>query len=555
MNLMKKIVAFSIFAIIFAGITAAFYKTFADDPDKSTYEKRLEDSKTKEPEKITTGDHSKYEELQGEFASPEELIDACLSCHVLAADQIHKTIHWTWVCPKAKDQTIGKSTVINNFCMAMPSNEPRCTSCHTGFGWKDKTFDFTSERNVDCLVCHDQTGTYKKFPTGAGYPVTDTTVFKGNGKTYYPPNYSFIAQNVGRPSRANCGVCHYFGGGGNKVKHGDLDVALNVCDENLDVHMAKDGLDFVCADCHTTVNHRISGRCYATPAGKEKALTLPLGPEESTRIYCEYCHSAAPHKEAKLNDHTDKVACQTCHIPVMAKANPTKMWWDWSKAGKKNEKGKPLVIKEALDEEHEVVTYDGKKGEFKWARNIEPEYYWYNGSISATVVSDKINPEEVVAVNEVHGSYNDTSAKIYPFKVHRGIQPYDKVNSTFVIPKLFGKKGTGAYWAEFDWGKAITAGMNYAGAEYSGEYDFVETKMYWLVSHMVAPKEQSLACEECHTPSDSRLANLTGFYMPGRDTMPILNILGVIGIALTFIAVVVHGGARIFSSNKNGEEE
>ena len=26
---------------------------------------------------------------------------------------------------------------------------------HIGYGWKDNSFDFKSEANVDCLVCHD----------------------------------------------------------------------------------------------------------------------------------------------------------------------------------------------------------------------------------------------------------------------------------------------------------------------------------------------------------------------------------------------------------------
>ncbi len=526
---------------------------FADS--YGTPEKQIEDSRKKIKERITTTDHSTFEILKQEFSEPEQVTEACLSCHILAAQQVMETIHWTWICPKSKDQTIGKSTVINNFCMAMPSNEPRCTSCHTGYGWKDKNFDFTNEKKVDCLVCHDQTDTYKKFPTGAGYPVKDTTFFKANGKTYYPPDYNKIAQNVGRPRRQNCGTCHYFGGGGNKVKHGDLDVAQNNCDEHVDVHMAADGNDFDCVTCHTTVNHRISGRCYTTPAAKEKAMKFPIKPDESSRIYCESCHSNHPHKIQKINDHVDKVACQSCHIPIMAKANPTKMWWDWSKAGKMDENGKPMVLHDSLDG-FEVDIYHTKKGEFKWARNIEPEYFWYNGSIGATVVSDKIDPSKVVEVNEIHGSYDDSTARIYPFKVHRGTQPYDAVNKTFVVPKLFGKKGTGAYWAEYDWNKAITVGMEYTGAPYSGKYDFVETKMYWLVSHMVAPKEEAMECEECHSQSDSRLSNLAGFYMPARDAGGIIDTLGIIFLILTFIGVFAHGMLRIvFTSKKKKKNE
>jgi cytochrome c peroxidase len=54
--------------------------------------------------------------------------------------------------------------------MSIISNEARCTSCHAGYGWKDATFDFTDMTKIDCLVCHDTTGTYKKIPTAAGMP-------------------------------------------------------------------------------------------------------------------------------------------------------------------------------------------------------------------------------------------------------------------------------------------------------------------------------------------------------------------------------------------------
>ena len=34
--------------------------------------------------------------------------------------------------------------------------------------------------------------------------------------------------------------------------------------------------------------------------------------------------------------------------------------------------------------------------------------------------------------------------------------------------------------------------------EYSGEYGFAETVMYWPINHMVAPKDKALSCEDCH---------------------------------------------------------
>lgn len=65
---------------------------------------------------------------------------------------------------------IGKTNIINNYCIEISSNQARCTSCHSGYGWENDDFDFTDARNIDCLICHDQTFTYEKFPTAAGYP-------------------------------------------------------------------------------------------------------------------------------------------------------------------------------------------------------------------------------------------------------------------------------------------------------------------------------------------------------------------------------------------------
>ena len=105
---------------------------------------------------------------------------------------------------------------------------------------------------MDCLVCHDTTGTYQKFPTGAGYPVLgEAKEFPpGSGKIWEPVDLVAIAQTVGLPDRDNCGSCHFYGGGGDGVKHGDMDDSLAVPDRELDVHMDAVGEDFSCATCH-----------------------------------------------------------------------------------------------------------------------------------------------------------------------------------------------------------------------------------------------------------------------------------------------------------------
>ena len=503
-------------------------------------------------ERWITADHSKFEILQQQFTSGPEVTKACLSCHTEAASQFMKTIHWTWICPKAPPEArLGKAGIaINNFCIGMPSNEPRCTSCHAGYGYKDKNFDFTDQTKVDCLVCHEQTGKYKKFPAGAGNPVAKEKVFPGNGKTYYPPDWNKVAQSVARPTRQNCGTCHFFGGGGDGVKHGDLDSSMFNPDHELDVHMDAKGPNFTCTRCHTTVVHKVSGRCYKTPAA-EKHVSL-VEDDQTTRITCVACHTMTPHKtEAKLNDHTDKVACQTCHIPTFARVKPTKMRWDWSTAGKKNDKGKPLVV-EGPYGKHK---YDGRKGDFVWEKNVVPMYFWFNGSIEHITAVNKIDDTKPVVINHVSGDRDDPRARIYPFKLHSGKTPYDKGNKTMVIPHLFGPKGSGAYWQDYDWDVAIRTGMEYNGLPYSGEYGFVETKYYFPTTHMTAPKEKALKCSDCHTDDNSRLADLRGFYMPGRDSFKPLNVIGWLGVLGALIGVFFHGAGRMIAGSRRKNKE
>ena len=427
---------------------------------------------------------------------------------------------------------------MNNFCVSVPSNEPRCTSCHIGYGWKDKTFDFAAEERVDCLICHEQTGTYKKFPTAAGNPASEPKKF--NGKMFNPPEWNKVAQSVGRPTRRNCGVCHFLGGGGEGVKHGDLDGSMFKPKKALDVHMAIDGENFNCTRCHSTEKHAISGRCYKTPASEDRRSLLDS--DLIKRITCYSCHSEKPHKPGvKANDHTDKVACQTCHIPEFARINSTKMWWDWSKAGKKDEKGKLIVKKK-----DGRPVYHTKKGEFRWEKNVRPEYRWFNGVIKNVLLTDKIDPGKVVQLNYPEGHYDDANARIYPFKVHRGRQPYDKVHQTMVVPKLFGPKGSGSYWSQYDWKTSIGKGMEYVGLPFSGEYDFLETEYVFQTTHMVAPDEKALTCNECHS-KDGRMADLAGFYMPGRDADRTLNVIGWGGVIAALIGVLGHGAGRFLS--------
>jgi hypothetical protein len=240
---------------------------------------------------------------------------------------------------------------------------------------------------IDCLVCHDTTGKYKKAPPAAGFPEKGLDLVA-------------IAQNVGRPARANCGLnCHFRGGGGDAVKHGDMSFTLANPARDHDVHMGVDdgGLDF---------------------------------------------------------------RCQDCNLP-------------------KDKYGKPIYAK--------------KKGTYKWKEAVKPTYRWYSGTVKRHILGDRINQNGVTELTQPVGDFNDPASRIYPFKVHKGKQISDAVYKYLIAPQLWE-----GYWKHWDWDKAARDGMKSAGLAYSGKYEFVETSMFWGLTHEVAPKEQALSCAECH---------------------------------------------------------
>ncbi len=497
----------------------------------------------------STADHSMFKELDRPFASGPEVTKACLQCHTEAAKQVHSSKHWTWefLNPETQ-QRLGKKHVLNNFCVAVPSNYAFCTACHVGYGWKDQNFDFSAETNVDCLACHDTTGTYRKLSGLAGHPPYKEMEFPpGSGKIVTAVDLQDVAQNVGKTSRKTCGACHFYGGGGDGVKHGDLDSSLNMPGKYLDVHMDKDGLNFSCGTCHLTTGHDVPGSRYA-PTAAPKGQLIRGSKSGGNPATCQACHGETPHEMTRLNTHARKIACQTCHIPEYARGGKaTRMWWDWSTAGKLDKDGKPFKVKDSAGN----VAYDSKKGDFKYESNVIPEYIWFNGKVNYTLRETKLDPTQVVKLNSFEGSPTDGKSKIWPIKVMRGKQPYDVVNNQLLVFHLSGDKDA-AFWTNFNWDKAIEFGMREIGAEYSGKYAFVATEMSWPITHMVAPKEGALTCAQCHAPSDGvgRLDKVPGIYIPGRRANEWLDIAGWGLAGLAFLGVLAHGGIRIFISRK-----
>lgn len=488
-------------------------------------------------EKQTTADHTKFPLLNQTFETGQAITEACLSCHSEADDQIHQTIHWNWLSPYDAEGKTGKAGYsINNFCISANKMEDSdCNSCH--IGWNKK------EEGINCLLCHSQKDVKWRDE------FNDYAFFKESGDMDIAEEIQGRikegAQSIGLPERKNCGTCHFYGGGGEGVKHGDLDASLHTPDKNLDVHMGVDSENFRCTRCHTTTAHQIAGRVYSTPASMHRKSLVEN--DMVPKIMCESCHTATPHKKGdKMNDHTDKVACQTCHIPTFARKNSTETYWDWSKAGNlKN--GNPYIDNDANGR----PIYKSIKGSFKWEKDVMPEYYWYNGSVKTVMAGDKINPKETTLVSWPVGSREDSHARIFPFKVHRGKQPYDTVHNIFIAPLLSPEEN--GYWKTFDWQDSSKRGMEIMGLPFSGQIGFADSAYVFPTTHMVAPEKDALSCMECHVPSAGRMKNLAGFYMPGRDAFKFLDMAGWAGVLAACAGVLLHGLGRLFTNGRKKE--
>ncbi len=504
--------------------------------------------------------------LAGPFPTGYSVTAACVKCHESVAAEVMSAPHWKWQGPTPDlvlsdlvtpldPGNIGKVNLINNFCVGVPSNEKRCDQCHTGYGGdpdaakpQKSARAYTGagdssiplDNRVDCLVCHVDATRYSKNPKDFGRPNPTVDLAAA------------VKSGIILPTRANCGVCHFYAGGGDNVKL--MGSALKSPTESTDVHM---GRGMTCSDCHVRPGHAFAGGGVHVPT-------------HTSRVACSDCHGATPHtghvavSGEILDRHMARIACQTCHIPRFSKTQFTKMNWDWSTAGdNKTCAGTPgtctsgVVTTKVNDDGQpdpssatSVTSYDYIKGNFQWKRNVVPAYRWSNGKSSHARVSDKgdlttlgLTTDDPSRITLGEPAGNATNGKIMPFKLMRGRQPVyvDGANGFVINPNVF---GPGSFWGvvqapgydfstyTFDagtapgqpsvdklWGKILSVGAVAAGqvpagtlpfAKYDGTgpgYAWRYTKLYMDMNHEVAPKAQALGslsaggCADCHSAS------------------------------------------------------
>ena len=232
----------------------------------------------------------------------------CLECHNEHALDVFDSTHYQWKgeAPDMLNQTSllqGKHAGgVNTYCGNITGNWEGCSTCHVGRGAEPEAFPTPAQlENIDCMVCHQDA--YKRKRVAGVYQPDEANMSIGMDEA---------VQTVHKPTRASCLQCHAKAGGGDAVKRGDLALATaNTADQQYDVHMATTGADLNCQSCHVPENHRFPGK------GSDIRPTDLVGVDlDCTTVGC---HGSAPHDSSEINQHTEKVACQSCHIPIYAK--------------------------------------------------------------------------------------------------------------------------------------------------------------------------------------------------------------------------------------------
>ncbi len=157
--------------------------------------------------------------VQGPLDTPQQVTRACLTCHPDAAAQLMGTTHWTW---ESKPFDVPWRDAAGDHRQDQPDQQ----LLHRRPGQPEELHDLprrlrlgrgrlpTTSRSRRTSTAWSATPIWRPTPRAS-------TGIRQRASTCWPrPN------SVRMPTRENCGKCHFDGGGGNGVKHGDLDESL-----------------------------------------------------------------------------------------------------------------------------------------------------------------------------------------------------------------------------------------------------------------------------------------------------------------------------------------
>lgn len=279
-----------------------------------------------------------------------------------------------------------------------------CADCHIGADWR------TERSSVNCFLCHES-GTFELVTVDG------------------------------------CLNCHWR----DAFLRGDRFTIEN------DVHVAS---GFACHSCHLRMEDKHSDHQFL----KGSAIDTTEPTLEGTVSCTRFCHEAEPHGGGpngnKLNQHTSKVACETCHIGARpASALESRDWTVF------DEQGKPL---------------DTMRGE-GWI----PEHSWYDNTgpgAAGRYEQPVLGPAERKDV---------AGARIYPFN-HVRVDWYVKHTESDLDDVIIVSE---VQAADLDGDGRVT--IKEIRAIYP-EATLLSLTMTYSISHSVRPAEEAFSCHDCH---------------------------------------------------------
>lgn len=414
----------------------------------------------------------------------------CLACHEDVGHDVLGSTHYLWngdtpYMLNAQGIPQGKNAgAVNAYCGNILGNWDGCSTCHIGLGAKPQPAATTEQlANIDCLICHQEA--YKR---------------KREGDVMVPDvaNMSIsmdeAVRTVHKPTRATCLQCHAKAGGGDAVKRGDLALATaHTTDEDYDVHMATTGANLSCQDCHRPQGHRFPGK------GSD---IRPTDLDQPLECASSGCHEASPHESRGLNRHLDRVACQTCHVPVYGKdasdsvaSEATEIYRSW-KSGT-----------ESLERPYHPVTTK--------ANNLIPVYRHWNRYSDNYLLFDEIhaNPDTGTYQTSVpDGAVGDPESKLYPFKYKQSDYPLRTASNELIA------LDTSEFFTSANAHDATVAGLVNMGYSATDNYEWVITDTYQLLNHQVSKDENALRCADCHMNTSRMDLQRDLGYAPSSDS-------------------------------------
>lgn len=341
----------------------------------------------------------------------------CARCHDAKIDEIMQTVHYTFESENTSihhpgggkhghyDRSsgfTGGSTLAN---YVFDDHERGCGKCHVGkylpgtMNERDlltgaPTANMAKVRDgIDCLICH-----------AARYVGRDNVVQEtmpdGGTEAYWHQDRTWEAvKTIRRPTTDHCLRCHRE----TAVERG------TPFEPWSDVHLAsKHFRGNACTKCHTVSHHKMVRGNYISELFSSD---YEVGSPEN-ELQCQKCHGNAPHEhKAILNEHVEKIACQTCHIPWTS--GVTYATWQ--------DEGQVQYARTNMYSAADTRPYvtEGKTERELWREyKIRPRYLWFNGQSSF--------------IAQPYGTKGDASSKIWPFKPFISGIPMDRTGLRMV---------------------------------------------------------------------------------------------------------------------------